>query len=337
MAVAFVAVWAIVAVIGGWFQGPRSGAPAVAAAPEPLATEQIVSRVADKDASSDLISWLGDPPEPGPAPEQIASARPMPPPPEPDEPDVRGFEPIGSAGTNRGFQDTDAVEPAAAPPPVDQPAPGRPHPVDRKAIGDVIERLKRSKDTGLLKPEIPEQMTAFETQRVRVILARQAEAVALVTAPGADLKNASELPVRDFVSVELYGGRDFKVDAIAEDASVRSLKGSDWAEWEFDVTPTSGGAHNLEIIVLLYDEPAFVPVAKFSQTVTVDVPFGSRLKLLWSSYGGDWIVNLVLAPLIGAVFAFYIKDWLLSRRQAAAGSRPPGDSAGNPPPGINPG
>jgi hypothetical protein len=281
---AFAAVWALAAGAGAWFlASPTLPRPMAGSERSPLPKDLIVAEAGSRteDVAGGVLAQLGG----------TVGA-----PSDEDKPEVRGLEPVSG-------------DPAAT---------DGPQPIDTTALGALVERLKASKDTGLLKPEIPAEMTVYQTQRVKVVLARQEKAAALAAAPGADLKNASEIPIRDFVSVKLYGGSDFRVEPITADASIRSLKGGDLAEWEFDVTPITGGSHDLEIIVLLYDQPAFLPVAKFSQKVAVEVPFGSQLRLIWSGYGGDWIVNLLLAPLLGAIIAYFVKEWLTRRRPPAA-------------------
>ena len=126
------------------------------------------------------------------------------------------------------------------------------------------------------------------------------------------------------MSVTLDGGDAFNVVPVLPDQP-QDLRSRDTAEWEFWATPTAGGTHDLQVIVLLYNNQAYLPVARFSQSISVDVPFLSQVASVLDG-GPKEFAELFVAGLLSILAAGWYERRLRSKE---ARSGRPSHSAGD--------
>lgn len=167
---------------------------------------------------------------------------------------------------------------------------------------ELLKELRKAPDNGLLQHDIPSSLTVFQEQEINVRLSRGPAAEAFIQT--LTDKSGEIVLVRDFVSLSLYGGKNFDIERLSPDP--QSMRQNNYGLWKFHVTPKRGGKHPLEIQVNLYDGSGYVPVASYSREVEVNVPFPSRLSLMWEDYRGDWLLTYLMLPLAASIFSAWM-------------------------------
>jgi hypothetical protein len=169
----------------------------------------------------------------------------------------------------------------------------------------LLNELRAAPDNGLLEHDIPLQLTVFQEQEIEVRLSRGPAAEKFIQSLNEKAREIVE--VRDFVSLSLYGGKNFDIERLSPDP--QSMRQNNFCLWKFRVTPKRGGKHTLKIQVALYDSPAYVPVASYSRDVEVNVPFSSRVALMWEDYHANWLLTYLLLPLGASI----LTAWMTAR------------------------
>jgi hypothetical protein len=171
-------------------------------------------------------------------------------------------------------------------------------------------------------------MIADEKTRVTVTLSRGAAGAKVLQEPKLNLRNAGEIAASDFVSVQLDGGDAFDVKAVMPDRP-QDLRTRDTGEWDFWVTPLAGGTHEIQIIVLLYDNIGYLPAAKFAKSVTVTVPFLSRITKFVQGWPSEFALLLIAGA--GSILLAGWWDRRSKRSEMASAKRAEGQEIPPPP------
>jgi hypothetical protein len=170
---------------------------------------------------------------------------------------------------------------------------------------ELLEELRKAPENGLLEHDIPSQLTVFQEQEVYVRLSRGPAAETFLQS--LTDKTSEIVSVQDFVSLSLYGGKNFDIERLSPDP--QSMRQNNYCLWKFHVTPKRGGKHTLKIQVNLFDRYGYVPVASYDREVEVNVPFPSRVALMWEDYRGGWVLTFLVLPLAAST----LTAWMTAR------------------------
>jgi hypothetical protein len=107
------------------------------------------------------------------------------------------------------------------------------------------------------------------------------------------------------------------------------LRTRDTGEWDFWVTPLAGGTHEIQIIVLLYDNIGYLPAAKFAKSVTVTVPFLSQITKFVQGWPSEFALLLIAGA--GSILLAGWWDRRSKRSKMASAKRAEGQEIPPPP------
>ncbi len=171
--------------------------------------------------------------------------------------------------------------------------------------GDTVHSALDPLIPGHMAFKIPTTMQVDQTDTVNVRIAKDSLRADLTTGlEGAGVPRDVAVQVAPIMTVELHG-HGFQIEPLFS-VSQRSTADTQFADWEWDVTPTSSGTLKLEVVVAAQvgpDPPRYFTGQRQSVSILVS-PMKAVLKFAGSNW--QWLFGLVPFGAVGA--------WLRQRR-----------------------
>jgi hypothetical protein len=232
-------------------------------------------------------------------------------------------EPISEAPAEEPAEEEAPFDMAPTEPPSGGPADGSAEAGEPAISPDatptaVLPTVEPTPDFGSVAYDVPEKMVREQAVEV-ILLVSPSEEADLVTLLEAELEEvdqepqnvtAAQVKVGRFMYADLYSSPSDAFEITPHQAPKQELDDDEPQQWEWSVIPKRGGTHRLilridRLIGENIEDALPVKEEVHRDVVTVEVPFGLRVRDAVGGFDLKWLAGVFIFPLF-----FYI----LSRR-----------------------